>query len=278
MGENKINSQLKLKIFLKKIFYLNFFTRFVGRILLQRFYKTYRLFTDSKRLKGTIWVEWHKELFDTWAINKNKDLYYEAANFYVKFKAERNKIIKGLPISGGNNKATGGGGANETLLYFLVRLIKAKNVLETGVSAGSSSRTILEALKINGNGKLYSSDLAIHLKKEQVGVLVSKSLHKDWFLTHEGDNQNLPIIFKKENRFDLIYYDSEKTYNGKKKFHSEILKLPTPKIIVYDDIDRDSFFSESVKFYGYKYKIFNNAGVIFNDEIIKNNLSSNINA
>ena len=139
-----------------------------------------------------------------------------------------------------------------------------QNVLETGVSAGSSSRTILEALKNNGDGKLYSSDLAIYLKKEQVGVLVTKSLQKNWFLTHEGDDENLPIIFKKESSFDLIYYDSEKTYKGKKKFHSEILKLPTPKIIVYDDIDRDSFFSECVKFYGYKYKIFNNAGVIFN--------------
>ena len=55
--------------------------------------------------------------------------------------------------------------ANEALLYFLVRLINAKNVLETGVSAGSSSRSILEALKINGFGKLYSSDLAIYLEK-----------------------------------------------------------------------------------------------------------------
>ena len=263
MDDNKINSQIKLKIFVKKLINLNFFTRFFCRILLQRFFKTYRLFTDFKRLKGTVWVEWHKELFDTWALKKHKDIYIEAANFYLKFKKERKQIIKGLPISGGNNKATGGGGANETLLYFLVRSINAKNVLETGVSAGSSSRTILEALKINGDGKLYSSDLAIHLKKEQVGLLVSKSLHKNWFLTHEGDNNNLPIIFKKENRFDLIYYDSEKTYDGKKRFHSEILKLPAPKIIVYDDIDRDSFFSECVKFYGYKYKIFGNAGVIF---------------
>ena len=45
----------------------------------------------------------------------------------------------------------------------------------------------------------------------------------------------------------------------KKIFYSEILKLPTPKIIVYDDIDRDSFFSECVKSYGYKYKVFGNA-------------------
>ena len=253
-----------MKFFVKKLIYLNFFTRFIGRILYQRFYKTYRIFTKAKRLNGTVWVDWHKELFDSWAINKNKDIYTEAKNFYHKFEKERKKIIKGLNISGGNSKATGGGGSNETLLYFLVRLINAKNVLETGVSAGSSSRSILEALKINGDGKLFSSDLAIHLKKDQVGVLVSKAFHKNWVLTHEGDRVNLPIIFKQETKLDLIYYDSEKTYDSKKRFHIEILKLPTPKIIVYDDVDRDSFFSEIVKFYGYNYKIFGNAGVIFN--------------
>ena len=64
MDDNKINSQIKLKIFVKKLINLNFFTRFFCRILLQRFFKTYRLFTDFKRLKGTVWVEWHKELFE----------------------------------------------------------------------------------------------------------------------------------------------------------------------------------------------------------------------
>lgn len=267
MDKELINSKIKFKIFVKKIIHLNFFTRLLGRIVLQRSYKTVRLFRNWERLKGTIWVEWHKELFDSWAIKKNKSLYNEAANFYQKFVNERSKIIQGLPISGGSNKATGGGGANEKLLYFLARLIDAKNVLETGVSAGSSSRSILEALKINTDGKLFSSDLAIYLKKDQVGILVDKSLRNNWFLTHEGDDVNLPVIFKEEKNFDLVYYDSEKSYEGKKRFHEKILNLPAPKIIIYDDIDRDSFFSECVKSFGYKYKIFGNAGVIFNNEI-----------
>ena len=266
MGTKKISSKIRIKIFIKRIIHLNFITRFFSRLILQRFYKTYRLFSDFKRLKGTFWVEWHKELFDTWAIDKNIEYYSEAANFYTYFKLERKKIIQGLPISGGDSKATGGGGANEVLLYFLARLINAKSVLETGVSAGSSSRSILEALKVNGEGKLYSSDLAIHLEKEQVGVLVSENLRKNWYLTREGDNINLPVIFKEETKFDLVYYDSEKTYDGKKRFHDKIINLPAPKIIVYDDIDRDSFFSECVKRFGYKYKVFGNAGIIFNSD------------
>ena len=96
-------------------------------------------------------------------------------------------------------------------------------------------------------------------------MLVTDSLRDNWFLTHEGDNINLPLIFKKEKNFDLIYYDSDKSYEAKKRFHKLILKLPTPKVLVYDDIDRDSFFFECVKTYGYNYKIFNNAGVILNN-------------
>ena len=265
MEKNKLNLKNKLKIFIKKIIYFNFITRFFSRIILQRYYKTFRLFTNLERLKGTIWVEWRKQLFETWAMTKNRNLYFEAAYFYSNFSVERKKLIQGLPISNGKSGAKGGGGSNETLLYFLVRLVNAKNVLETGVSAGASSRSILEALKKNGNGKLYSSDLAIYLKREDVGVLVSKSLRDNWFLTHDGDSINLPLIFEKEKKFDLIYYDSEKSYDGKKRFHEMILKLPPPKILIFDDIDRDSFFSECVSTFGYNYKIFNNAGVIIND-------------
>ena len=60
--------------------------------------------------------------------NNNNKLFVEAANFYQKFSVLRNKTIKGLPISGGNKNAKGGGGANEALLYFLVRLINAKKM------------------------------------------------------------------------------------------------------------------------------------------------------
>ncbi len=41
------------------------------------------------------------------------------------------------------------------------------------------------------------------------------------------------------------------------------IKISLPKILVYDDVDWDSFFSECVKSFRYNYKIFGNAGVIF---------------
>ena len=124
---------------------------------------------------------------------------------------------------------------------------------------------MLTALSLKKKGMLYSSDLAEILNEQQVGKLVSNEFRKSWFLTNKGDRKNIPIIFEKEKKFDLIYYDSDKKYESKKWFYNEIKKNPLPKILVFDDIDRDSFFSENIKMYNYKYKVFGNTGVIFFD-------------
>ena len=143
----------KIKNLVKKIIHFNFIFKFIGRIIFQPLYKTLRLFSEKKRFKATLWVDWKKEIFDSWALKKDRNLYIESQNFLSSFSKERKKIIYNLPISGSNTKATGGGGGNEAILYFLVKMINAQNVLETGVAAGSSSRSILEALKTIGNGK-----------------------------------------------------------------------------------------------------------------------------
>jgi len=261
-----------IKNFFKAIFFRYFVLRLIYRFLYQPSYKTFSLFTDFQRLMATLWVEWHKKPFDSWAINTNKNIFDEASNFYSSFNLEKKYILKSLPISGGDKKATECGGGNETLLYFLTRLIGAKNVLETGVSAGASTRSILEAIKLNNQGKLYSSDLATVLKKSQVGILVKEELKKNWCLYDKGDEENIPLIFQKEKKFDLVYYDSVKSYEAKKWFHSIIIKNTNPKVIIYDDIDRDNFFSECVSLYNYDYKVFFNVGVIYCDKTIINEL------
>ena len=250
----------KIKIIAKKIVYINFITKFFGRILLQPFYKTFRLFKNPIRFRASLWVDWYKEVVDDWMLKKNEILCVEALNVSKAILNKRKKFIKENLLP----KNTGGGG-NEALLYFLIKLINAKTVLETGVEAGASSQSILKALNLNRGGKLYSSDLAFILNEHQVGRLVSDEFRNNWFLTHKGDKENILKIFEKEKKFDLIYYDSDKSYESKKWFYEEIKKNPLPKILVYDDIDRDAFFSELVKSFNYKYRVFGNTGVIFFD-------------
>ena len=252
--------KLKIKIIFKKIFYFNFFTKFLSRICFQPLYKTFRLFKNPQRLKGSIWVDSQREVVDIWMLNKSENIYNEAIKTSENILVKREQYIKESLLP----KNTGGGG-NEALLFFLVKLIDAEKVLETGVEAGASSQSILKALSSRAKGMLYSSDLAEILNEQQVGKLVSSEFYKSWFLTHEGDRKNIPVIFDKEKKFDLIYYDSDKSYNSKKWFYNEIKKNPLPKILIFDDIDRDSFFSENVKMYNYKYKVFGNTGVIFFD-------------
>ena len=248
------------KILIKRIVYFNFITKFFGRIFIQPLYKTFRLIKNPRRLRASLWVDWHKEVVDVWMNKKDAKIFKDALNISKEILLKRKKFINKNLLP----KNTGGGG-NEALLFFLVRLINAKKVLETGVEAGASSQSILKALDLNGGGKLYSSDLAFILNEKQVGKLVSDEFHNSWFLTHEGDKENIPKIFEKEKNFDLIYYDSDKSYDSKKWFYEKIKKNSLPKILVFDDVDRDSFFSEFVKSFNYKYRVFGNTGVIFFD-------------
>ncbi len=252
--------KLKIKIILKKIFYFNFFTKFLSRIFFQPYYKTFRLLKNPTRLRASIWVDLNREIVDNWMINKNENIYNEAIIIANNILDKRKKFID----QGLLPKNTGGGG-NEALLYFLIRLIDAEKVLETGVEAGASSQSILKALSFKDRGRLYSSDLAFILKEHQVGKLVSDKYRENWFLSHKGDRKNIPLIFKKEKKFDLIYYDSDKSYDSKKWFYAEIQKNYLPRILVFDDVDRDSFFSEYIKMSNYKFRVFGNTGVIFFD-------------
>jgi predicted O-methyltransferase YrrM len=67
--------------------------------------------------------------------------------------------------------------ANPEIFYILMRKIKPKIVVETGVSFGVTSSFILQAMENNGYGTLYSIDLPFQFAtKEEVGNTVPKIL------------------------------------------------------------------------------------------------------
>ena len=79
----------------------------------------------------------------------------------------------------------------------------------------------------------------------------------------KGDAVNLPIILNQINEIDIVYYDSEKSYSGKKIFFDRILSNFTPKIIIVDDIDRDYWFRDFTKKNLYDYIVLGNVGIVF---------------
>ncbi|WOH53660.1 class I SAM-dependent methyltransferase [Bradyrhizobium sp. sBnM-33] len=144
-----------------------------------------------------------------------------------------------------------GGGGNFPLLYFLVRKMKPSNVVETGVAAGFSSQAILKALKKNGSGRLYSSDLPyfrIQDPEKYIGYVVDDELKENWTCLLKGDRSNLPNILSRIDNIDIFHYDSDKSYSGRKW----AIKLILPRMhkggaVIMDDINDNCYFEDFVK-------------------------------
>jgi len=137
------------------------------------------------------------------------------------------------------------------IIYFLIIYFKPNIILETGVAAGLSSRCILEAIKKNGKGTLYSSDFPyfrLDNPEKYIGILVPKDLKKNWNLEILGDEENIKKFKSQIDYVDIIFYDSDKRYVGKINFFQSVSTIiKTNTIIVIDDLHNDSFFFEYVK-------------------------------
>jgi len=193
-------------------------------------YKTKRIVRDKK-------VDWEKYLK-----RLNEDLYRESKIFERRMEKKSTKILRGLDVELG-------GGGHYVFLYFITRLIKPTCVVETGVAAGFTSSAFLNAMTKNGKGHLYSSDfpyLRLENPEEYIGILVDKKLRKKrWSLFIEGDKNNLPKIRNKIEEVDILHYDSDKSYSGRKFAISSLSdKLKEDTIIIYDDILDNNHFYE----------------------------------
>ena len=192
-------------------------------------------------------LEWIKENLTEVSIFANTislPLWEEAITQSKIIEQNANKTLE-------NIKCKLGGGADYPLLYFLTRYLSPENVLETGVAAGFSSYAILSALQKNGKGTLYSSDFPYFRIKDPeryIGIVVEKNLRKNWNLFIEGDENNLPKIFKIVKKIDIFSYDSDKTYSGRSKTLNKVSKFLTENsVIIMDDIQDNSFFYDYIK-------------------------------
>ncbi|MET3731835.1 O-methyltransferase [Moheibacter stercoris] len=139
----------------------------------------------------------------------------------------------------------GGAGALD-LIYNLCEYTQAKNTLETGVAFGWSSLAALLSIS-KRNGTLYSSDMP-YLGRDNdvyVGCVVPDNLRKNWKLFRFADRESLPKIFKEQQEFDFVHYDSDKSYNGR-MWAYDILwnKVRKGGIFMSDDIGDNAAFMD----------------------------------
>lgn len=137
------------------------------------------------------WVEWRFE-------SKNKD----AFGFVAALTGATNEAVRSIPLE---QKA------RIKLLYLLIRVVQPEVVVETGVSIGQSSQSILLAMEANGKGKLYSIELPncqILADGETIGMLVDAPLRHRWHLILGDAREKLPGLLKQLEPIDIFFHDS----------------------------------------------------------------------
>ena len=153
------------------------------------------------------------------------------------------------------------------LIYVLIRYLKPKRVLETGVYYGGNTAFALQALARNQEGKLVSIDYPdseIRLKgssearhslvgdselyesRLRPGFMVPLSLYQHWELI-EGDS--LRVIPDLQYAFDLYIHDSDHSMPFlSRELAAAWEKLSDRALVLVDDIDwSNAFFAFCVK-------------------------------
>ncbi len=139
-----------------------------------------------------------------------------------------------------------GGAGNLDILYLLSEHTQSQAIVETGVAYGWSSFALLESLA-SRNGTLYSSDMPyLALNADQyVGVVVPDHLRSYWKLFRYADRESLPKIFLMQNTFDLVHYDSDKSYEGMMWAYEQLYpKIRTGGYLISDDVGDNGAFMD----------------------------------
>jgi Methyltransferase domain len=125
-------------------------------------------------------------------------------------------------------------------IFCLTRHLRPRNVVETGVLHGVTSRFILEALERNGVGHLSSVDLPPleHDYQDLTGMAVGDRFQTRWSL-HKGSSRRLlPGILSKLGQIDLFVHDSmHSEHNVRFELETAWAALRPGGAMVVDDID-----------------------------------------
>tara|TARA_B100000787_G_C16195209_1_gene300293 strand:- start:2376 stop:3155 length:780 start_codon:yes stop_codon:yes gene_type:complete len=151
-----------------------------------------------------------------------------------------------------------GGPGYSNLLFTICEKLNIHGAIETGVAYGWSSAAILKSLA-KRNGLLVSIDMPM-LKQtdyDLIGVAVGSDLQDFWELRREPDRYGLPrAIAAMGKDIDLVHYDSDKSYYGRKWSQEIIWKnLKTGGIFISDDVEDNTAFMEFVQKHNLEYSI-----------------------
>jgi predicted O-methyltransferase YrrM len=98
------------------------------------------------------------------------------------------------------------------VLYLLVRALKPRVVVETGVLHGGSSAHLLHAVAENGFGEVYSIDFAAAPGEPPRDYLIPPRLRTAWRFVEGDSTRVLPDLLHRASGCDLFHHDSLHSY------------------------------------------------------------------
>jgi hypothetical protein len=125
-------------------------------------------------------------------------------------------------------------------IWCLTRHLRPKNVVETGVAHGVTSRFILEALERNGDGHLWSIDLPPLERswRAQIGMAVGGGHPDRWTYIKGSSRRRLPGLLDELGEIDLFIHDSlHSERNVRFELNRSWPMLKPEAALVVDDVD-----------------------------------------
>lgn len=140
------------------------------------------------------------------------------------------------------------------IIHVCTRVLKPAIMVETGVASGSSTYYILQAMKSNGRGTLYSIDLpnvgkgALIPEGKEVGWLVPARLKCGWILILGRSQNELPPLVKKLKSIDVFLHNSEHTYkNMMLEYETVWPHLREGGLLLSDDVHKNRAFCDFIR-------------------------------
>jgi hypothetical protein len=137
-------------------------------------------------------------------------------------------------------------------IWCLVRHLKPRKVVETGVAHGITSRFILEALTRNGEGHLWSIDLPPLERnwREQVGAAVGDRFPDQWSYIKGSSRRHLSKLLSRLGEINLFIHDRLHTERNVRFEIDQAWSALSPKgALVVDDIDANWGFHSFIQAY-----------------------------
>ncbi len=134
-------------------------------------------------------------------------------------------------------------------IWHMARHFRPEKIVETGVAHGVSTRFILEALKRNHAGRLWSIDLAPTDPDAaaQVGAAAQGCCPERWRLIEGSSRRRLPSLLAEIAPIDLFIHDSlHTTPHVRFELETAWPALRQGGYVVVDDIDTNWAFHDFV--------------------------------